>query len=296
MAPVIKQIKWLYHEFGVSSVWATGKDCWLIILARTCRMFAFGTNSLILALFFSALKFTDYQIGLFMTLTLLGDVFLSLLLTQVADKLGRRRILFAGSILMVTSGFIFAVFENFWILLFAAVVGVISTMGGDFGPFRSIEESMLSTLTDESTRADVLSWYVTMASVGSCIGSEASGRIVQFLLERWSVVDAYHGVFWIYSAMGILNIFFMLVLSDKCEAPTHLSSKRTEEADILLEGGEPKEVNDEDQSSIRTPIKASPKPSSNPLAAFGRLFTDISPQTRSVMYKLWFLLMGRLIG
>jgi MFS family permease len=260
-------------------------------------MFAFGTNSLILALFFSALNFTDYQIGLFMTLTLVGDVFLSLLLTQVADRIGRRRVLFAGSILMVCSGCIFAVFENFWILLFAAVVGVISTMGGDFGPFRSIEESMLSTLTDESTRADVLSWYVTMASVGSCIGSEASGRIIDFLLQKWSVVSAYHGVFWIYSAMGILNILFMLALSDKCEASAHLESKRTEEADILLEDGEPKEVDDdEDSSSVQTAVQEPPpKPSANPFASLGRLFTDISPETRSVMYKLWFLLMGKLI-
>lgn len=45
-----------------------------------------------------------------------------------------------GSLLMVLSGTIFAIFEQFWILLFGAVVGVISVTGGDFGPFRSIEE------------------------------------------------------------------------------------------------------------------------------------------------------------
>lgn len=75
-----------------------------------------------------------------MTLTLFGDVFLGTFLTLVADKLGRRKVLLAGSFLMVLSGVIFAVFENFWILLLAAIVGVISVTGGDFGPFRSIEE------------------------------------------------------------------------------------------------------------------------------------------------------------
>lgn len=45
-----------------------------------------------------------------------------------------------GSGLMVLTGCIFAYFENFWILLFAAVIGVVSATGGDFGPFRSIEE------------------------------------------------------------------------------------------------------------------------------------------------------------
>lgn len=75
-----------------------------------------------------------------MTLTLLGDVFLGTFLTLIADRVGRRRVLMGGSFLMVLSGIIFAIFENFWILLLAAILGVISVTGGDFGPFRSIEE------------------------------------------------------------------------------------------------------------------------------------------------------------
>lgn len=84
-----------------------------------------------------------------MTLTLLGDVFLGTFLTLIADKLGRRKVLLGGSLLMIWSGFAFAIFENFWILLFAAIVGVISVTGGDFGPFRSVEEyvaHVISTL------------------------------------------------------------------------------------------------------------------------------------------------------
>lgn len=75
-----------------------------------------------------------------MTLTLLGDVILGTFLTLIADRMGRRRVLLAGSVLMILSGVAFAIFENFWILLIAAIFGVISVTGGDFGPFRSIEE------------------------------------------------------------------------------------------------------------------------------------------------------------
>jgi MFS family permease len=92
------------------------------------------------ALFFNELKFPDQRIGLFMTLTLAGDVVLGIVLTMIADRVGRRKIILAGSLLLVLSGVVFALFENFWILLAAAVVGVISTTGGDFGPFRAIEE------------------------------------------------------------------------------------------------------------------------------------------------------------
>lgn len=93
-----------------------------------------------LAIFFSSLQYSDHQIGIFMTLTLLGDVLLGTFLTLIADRVGRRRVLMGGSFLMVLSGIVFAVFENFWILLMAAILGVISVTGGDFGPFRSIEE------------------------------------------------------------------------------------------------------------------------------------------------------------
>jgi len=44
-------------------------------------------------------------------------------LTMSADRVGRRRILFAGSGLMVLSGLLFSYFESFWILLLAAIVG-----------------------------------------------------------------------------------------------------------------------------------------------------------------------------
>ena len=160
MLSPLNSLKWLYNEFGVASVYATGLDAWLIIIARSCRMFAYGAAALVIALFFSSLEFSDAQIGLFMTLTLVGDVFLSLLLTFIADKVGRRRVLFLGACMMIISGIVFSYFENFWILLLAAVVGVISATGSDFGPFRAIEESTLSQLTMPKTRPYVLSWYV----------------------------------------------------------------------------------------------------------------------------------------
>lgn len=75
-----------------------------------------------------------------MTLTLFGDLLLGTFLTLVADRVGRRKVLLTGSVMMIVSGLTFAHFENYWVLLLAAIIGVISITGGDFGPFRSIEE------------------------------------------------------------------------------------------------------------------------------------------------------------
>ncbi|KAH9208829.1 major facilitator superfamily domain-containing protein [Leptodontidium sp. 2 PMI_412] len=279
---VLVHLKWLYRELGLHSLYDTGRDAWFIIAARCCRMMAFGTVALILALFFSELKFSDTYIGLFMTLTLLGDVLLSVVLTAIADRVGRRRVLIGGSIMMVLSGAMFALFENYWILLFAAVVGVVSATGGDFGPFRAIEESILSSLTSPNTRADVLSWYVTVATLGQSMGTESSGRVIHYLqhLDGWTLIDAYHAVFWVYSGVGVINLIFMALLSDKCEIQKTEDTTK-EEAEVLLDDDESQEMEEVSRQSLDQPPQKDQKQ---------RLFSQISTETRSAMYKLWFLL------
>ncbi|KAK7397529.1 hypothetical protein QQX98_013099 [Neonectria punicea] len=284
-ASLSKSVAWLYYESGIASLYRTGRDAWLVILSRTCRMFAFGAVSLTIALFFSELGFSDFRIGLFMTLTLLGDVVLGLVVTLMADGLGRRRVMFAGGLLMAISGLVFSVFENFWILLFAAVVGVVSASGGDFGPFRAIEESMLSHITTPKTRADVLSWYVTSSSLGSAAGTELAGRYVEALKNRdgWKMLDAYHATFWIYIVMGALNMIFALSMSGKSEAEKTAPEPSDESAQGLLDESPQGEEDLDTVNPHHTPVvSAEPKPKSR--------FSQISSGTRSVMYKLWFLL------
>ena len=114
------------EELGVFSVVQSSKDTKLLCLQRFTRLFAYGASTLILALYLSSIGASDARIGLFMTLTLLGDVVISFLLTLVADGLGRRRILMLGAALMSASGVIFAVSGNYWVLVVASILGVIS--------------------------------------------------------------------------------------------------------------------------------------------------------------------------
>ena len=116
----------LGEELGVYSILGSSRDTKLLCLQRFTRLFAYGASTLILALYLSSLGSSDARIGLFMTLTLLGDVVISFLLTLVADGLGRRRILALGATLMSASGLVFAVSGNYWILVAASIFGVIS--------------------------------------------------------------------------------------------------------------------------------------------------------------------------
>ena len=113
-------------ELGVYSVLESSRDTKLLCLQRFTRLFAYGTTTLILALHLSGLGISEARIGLFMTLTLLGDVVVSLFLTLVADGLGRRKTLAAGAALMTASGVVFAIASNYWVLVAASILGVIS--------------------------------------------------------------------------------------------------------------------------------------------------------------------------
>ena len=116
----------LYNEVGLNSLVSSPLDTKILCLQRLVRLFAYGGSTLILVLYLSSMGISDQRIGLFMTLTLLGDVVISLILTIIADGIGRRRMLALGSLLMTGSGIIFATCSNYWVLVAASVFGVIS--------------------------------------------------------------------------------------------------------------------------------------------------------------------------
>ena len=114
------------EEIGLSALWSSPRDAKFLILQRFVRLFAYGSSTLILALYLSALGISDTKIGLFMTLTLVGDIIISFVLTLTADSLGRRRVLALGAVMVTFSGVMFGTVGNYWVLLAAAIVGVIS--------------------------------------------------------------------------------------------------------------------------------------------------------------------------
>ena len=121
-----KAAEWLHQKSGSSSVVHSTVDVHLLLASRFLRQFAFGSTAIIFVPFFSSLGHSDTRIGVFMTLTLLGDGAISLVLTGMADVWGRRRILILAAAGMIMAGIIFALINNYWVLLVAAIVGVVS--------------------------------------------------------------------------------------------------------------------------------------------------------------------------
>lgn len=111
---------------GADVIWHSSWNVKVLLLLRTVRLVGFGGTTFVLALYLNALGFADSQVGIFMTLTLLGNLVIGLVLTYVGDGLGVRSTAVLGGLLMCVSGVAFASLENFWLLLLASVAGVIS--------------------------------------------------------------------------------------------------------------------------------------------------------------------------
>ncbi len=102
------------------------RDGWLLFATRCSRMFAYGLLSVVLVLYLVEVGLKEWEVGLLLSLTLAGDTAISLWLTTTADRLGRRRTLIPGAILMVLAGVVFVSTGSFVLLVIAATIGVIS--------------------------------------------------------------------------------------------------------------------------------------------------------------------------
>ena len=198
------------------------RDAWLLFLTRFIRLFAYGLISVILVFYLVGIGLSESQTGLLLTLTLVGDTAISLFLTTQADRVGRRRMLMVGALLMAAAGVVFAITKNFLWLVIAGTIGVISPSGNEVGPFLSIEQAALSHVVGDRTRTEVFAWYTLAGSFATALGALFGGELSQALHKTLiSQVNGYRAVVVMYGALGlVLALLFMRVSRDAEVSPS----------------------------------------------------------------------------
>lgn len=168
------------------------RDGRLLFGTRIIRLFAYGFLSVVLALYLAELGFSDRQIGLLLTATLIGDAVISLGIASVADRVGRRRMLLVGAGLMILAGLVFAFTRYLILLVLAAIIGTISPSGNEVGPFLSIEQAALPQTAPERHRTQVFAWYNLAGSFATALGALSAGVLTSLLRHLGSsVLDSY---------------------------------------------------------------------------------------------------------
>ncbi len=192
-------------------------DLRVLFASRLLRMFAYGMLGVVLVLYLVRLGFDGARIGLLLSLTLLGDVAISLWLATHADRWGRRRTLVVGAVLMALGGAGMAASANFFVLVAAATVGVISPTGGEVGPFQAVEQACLAQEVADRDRTRLFAWYNLAGYLASALGALAVGWFLG--TTRLEGVAAYRAVFCAYAACGAVLGALALRLSPVVEAP-----------------------------------------------------------------------------
>jgi MFS family permease len=191
------------------------------------RLFAYGSLSVVLVFYLIGLGLNPSQTGLLLTLTLVGDTVISLYLTTRADRIGRRRMLIVGAILMAAAGVAFACTHNLVLLIIAGTIGVISPSGNEVGPFLSIEQAALSHVVPDRSRTEVFAWYTMAGSVATALGALFAGAITR-VLEKTTMtpVGMYRVVVVVYALVGVLlaALFFQLSSASEVRSPEEASA------------------------------------------------------------------------
>ncbi len=199
-------------------------DVRLLFVTRAVRLFAYGFLALILWLYLAALGLTAGRIGLLLSMTLLGDVAVSLWITTTADRVGRKRMLIVGAVLMAAAGAVFLSTDDFFLLLAAATVGVISPSGNEVGPFLAIEQAALAQVVAAEQRTHVFAWYNLAGSLATAFGALLCGLLVQALQGNgFTPLQSFRIVLWYYAATGVLLAALFTRLSPISEAPVSAS-------------------------------------------------------------------------
>jgi len=199
--------------------WRMSRDGRRLFATRIARLFAYGFLSVVLVLYLVAAGLSEARVGLLLTLTLLGDTAISLALTTSADRFGRRRTLIAGAGLMLLAGVVFALTDNFALLLLAATVGVISPSGNEVGPFLAVEQAALAQVVPDGERTRAFAWYNLVGSFATALGSLAGGALSQGLQGAGAApLSAYRAVVIGYAGFGALLAALFAGLSRSVEA------------------------------------------------------------------------------
>src|SRR5215467_11146857 len=189
---------------------ALPRDAVILFITRFTRLFAYGALSVILVFYLVSLGLQEAQVGMLLTMTLAGDIAISLFLTTRADRIGRRKTLIAGACLMAGAGIAFASTHNLLFLVIAGTIGVISPSGHEVGPFLSIEQAALSHVVPARGRTEVFAWYTLAGSFATAMGALCGGAAAGIVQRAsFSASDSYKAVVLLYAALGAaLGVFF----------------------------------------------------------------------------------------
>ncbi|MAH21694.1 MAG: hypothetical protein CMO12_02650, partial [Thaumarchaeota archaeon] len=186
------------------------RDAKIVIAATSLRSFVFGYLIVLHAIFLAGLGFNALDIGILITMASLSSAILSLGGSLMADRYGRKNsLIFFGSLMTIGSA-LYVVTSDYFLLIFASVIGLIgsgSGAGGVSGPFGAIQQALLADETTEKERNSVFSINSFTATLAQSLGALSAGLPIIFQeLLLLDILDAQRSMFALAAGLGIVYV------------------------------------------------------------------------------------------
>ena len=193
-------------------------DLVLINAAGFLRSFGVGLMGVVLGIYLFRSGLSSKVIGLIVALGLAGSASMTLFMTIVADRVGRKWFLVVLSLLSTVAGVALALSPSLPLLAAMAFVGMLNGTGTDRSPAYALDQAIVPGLVSDAKRTWGLAWYNVLLDGGGSLGALGAGA--PLLLQRhmsMTVLTSYRYLFFGYSVLCLVVAGIYLWLSPAIE-------------------------------------------------------------------------------
>src|SRR5213594_5276262 len=185
------------------------RDGKLIFLEKTVRTVPYGFLGVIFGVYLAQLGFTPVAIGIVLTATVLSSALYTLVISFLADRIGRRKTLVFFALTDFVAGALLLISTDWWAPVLAGIVGNMTVGAGEVGPFLSLEQAILPRAARADRRTLAFSVYNLVGYGASSAGALLAG------LPRYI---GYSPLFLGYMISGLIGAVLYSSLSGAVEA------------------------------------------------------------------------------
>jgi MFS family permease len=195
----------------------------LLIGSKVFRAFAFGLNSVGLGLYLAELGLTGPEVGLILAAAIAGTTLLTLVIAVAGDRIGRRRVLVAGSLLMAVAAAIPFVGAQPALLVLLGLTGMVSVTPNESTGLHTVDQAILPQTVADRDRTSAFALYGLIAFASTAIGSAALGPTVALgELLGLRGPDRFAPTFLVYAVAGLLAAALAARLDARAEVGERL--------------------------------------------------------------------------
>lgn len=192
-----------------------------LLVGRALRAFADGYVAVLLPAYLLALGFGTLDVGILSTATLLGSALATLAIGVWGYRFHHRFLLLGAALLMMSTGFAFAIQTAFWPLLLIAFVGTLNPSSGDVSVFLPLEHARLAEAGQGNARTALFARYSLLGALFAALGALAA-VIPDWLAAQSGIsqLSAFRCMFALYGCIGgVVWLLYRRLPQPTAEAP-----------------------------------------------------------------------------